>query len=150
MILAIQIDKIAIGDNKVRRQWTLHEDGTLTWRKRADVVWKIEHHNAPQPPAKPNRPMLSAEDRPFFPHEHSVTLDDFVLLRDAWCYCHIGTNLKFTARQINRHIFKDKSTWPMRAGIETRMNPAAWIRKYNRVEDSRRFAVVREALHVAA
>lgn len=150
MIIAIQIDKIAISEDKVQRQWTEHEDGSLTWRKRIDVAWKIERHNKGHRPAKPNRPMLSADDRPFLPYEHSVTLDDFVLLRDRYIYCHIKTGLTFTARQINRHIFKDKATWPMRVGHGERTNPAKWIRKYNRVEDSRRFNVVMGALHVAA
>ncbi len=152
MIIAIQIDKIAIGDDKVRRQWALHEDGTLTWRKRADVVWKIERHNVYPHPTNPrrHRPMITNEDRPFFPYEHSVTLDDFVLLRDVWRYCHIATGLTFNARQINRQIFSDKATWPVRVGNEERKRPSAWIHKYNRVENSARFNVVRGAFHVAA
>lgn len=152
MIISIQIDKIAIGDNKVRRQWTVSEDGSLLWRKRADVLWKIEKHNVHSMPILPHRhrPMLTVEDRPFYPYEHSVTLDDFVLLRDVWRFVHIATGLTFTARQINRHIFKDAATWPVRVGIEERKRPAAWIHKYNRIESSARFNVIRGALHVAA
>ncbi len=148
--IAIYIDSIAIGDSKVRRQWTVQEDGSLMWRKRADVMWKIELHNTWAKPTNAHRPMRSMTGMPFLAYDHSVTLDDFVLLADRWCYCHIATGLTFTARQINRQIFKNKATWPVRQGEEIKMNPARWIRKYNRVEDSRRFNVVRGALHVAA
>ncbi len=149
---AIQIDRIAINREKVQRRWEPLEDGSFIWRKRADVAWKIEHHNAWPKPEKPraHRPMVSHEGAAFFPYEQSITLDDFVLLADRWRYCHIGTGLSFTARQINKQIFKDRASWPMRAGLETRLNPASWVRKYNRVEDTRRFNVVRGALHVAA
>lgn len=146
--LAIQIDKITLAEGgKVKRRWIARDDGSLVWRKRANVVWEIEHHNVGFKPKLANRPMIADDDRVFRPHEHSVTLDDFVLLRDIWRYCHIKTGMTFTARQINRHIFRDKSSWPVRRGYGDRMNPAAWIRKYNRVEESRRFAVVRGALH---
>lgn len=150
--LAIQIDKIAINSDKVRRRWTRHEDGSLTWRKRANVVWRIERHNAWPVPDSPHqhRPMLSLEDRPFFPYEHSVTLDDFVLLRDVWRFCHIGTGLTFAARQLNRHIFRDIASWPVHVGTGERKRPSAWIHKYNRVESSTRFNTVRGALNVAA
>lgn len=148
--LAIQIDKIAIGGNKVQRQWTTQEDGSLIWRKRLDVMWKIELQNSWPKPTAAHRPLRSIEGRPFLAYDNSVTLDDFVMLRDVYVYCHIKTGLTFTARQINRHIFRNKSTWPVRHGEETRMNPARWIRKYNRVEDSKAFNVIRGALHVAA
>lgn len=150
--LAIQIDKIALTENKVQRHWETLEDGTLLWRKRVDVLWQIERHNSWPVPVSPrkHRPMFSQEDQPFFPYEQSVTLDDFVLLRDKWRFCHIGTGLTFTARQINRHIFKDVATWPVRFGFGERKRPSAWIHKYNRVESSARFNVVRGALHVAA
>ncbi len=149
---AIQIDRIAISSDKVQRRWEALEDGSFIWRKRADVAWKIEHPNAWPKPEKPraHRPMVSIEGVAFFPYEQSITLDDFVLLRDAWRYCHIGTGLTFTARQINKQIFKDRAAWPMRVGIEERKRPSAWIHKYNRVEDTRRFNVVRGALHNVA
>lgn len=154
MNLAIQIDNIAISANKVQRIWLPHSDGSLSWRKRADVVWRIERHNVCPRPTNPrrHRPMFSLENVAFYPYEQSVTLDDFVLLRDVWRFCHLGTGLTLTARQINKHIFKDIATWPVRFGFaeEERRRPSAWIHKYNRVEDSTRFNLIRGALNVAA
>lgn len=148
--MIIAIDKIAISDSKVYRIWEEQPDGSLLWRKRADVIWKIEQHNSWIRPDIPrsHRPMISCDGVPFFPYEQSVTLDDFVLLRDIWKYCHIRTGLKFNARQINKQIFRDTANWPTRLGEIRR--PSAWLHKYNRIEDSRRFNIVRGALHVAA
>lgn len=151
--IALQIDAITLADGKVKRNWEPQPDGSFVWRKRADVVWKIERHNAPEKPKVPrqHRPMMSEENKTFYPYDQSVTLDDFVLLRDRWRYCHVGTGLTFTARQINRQIFRDKATWPVRVGTEEeRKRPSAWIHKYNRVESSSRFNIVRGALNVAA
>jgi hypothetical protein len=146
--LSIQIDKIALAPplGKVARRWEPEEDGSLTWRRRSNAVWKIEHHNTTP---KSHKPIASREGVAFFAHKQSVTLDDFVFLRDIYQYCHIETGLTFTARQINNNVFKDKAAWPVRAGAE-KMDPAQWIRKHNRVEHSAHFKMIRGAFHVKA
>lgn len=145
--LAISLDKIAlVPPGKVKRQWDEEADGTLTWRKRADTVWRIERHNAAP---KSHKAIRSRESLPFFAHNASVTLDDFVFLRDAYHYCHIETGLTFTARQINNNIFKDKASWPVREGAE-KMDPAKWLRRYSRVEYTNQFKMIRGAFHVKA
>lgn len=145
--LAIQLDKIALAPpGKVVRRWEQEEDGSFTWRKRADTVWKVEHHNTAP---KSHKCVRSREGTPFFAHLASVTLDDFVFVRDSYQYCHIETGLTFTARQINHNIFKDKAAWPLREG-EGRMDPAKWMRRYNRVEYNQQFQLIRGAFNAKA
>lgn len=149
MTLVLQLDRIELTGDKVHRLWEPSQDGTfLYWKKRLDNIWKIARHN--ECIDKKNRPLTSLEGMPFYGHKHSCTLDDFVLLADSWNYCHIATGFHFTARQINKHIFKDESNWPTRHGYGTRMNPAAWIRRFNRVDSSHRFKAIREAIRAAA
>jgi hypothetical protein len=145
--LSIALDKIALAPpGKVVRRWEPEEDGSFTWRKRANMVWKIEHHNTAP---KSHKPVASREGAPFYAHKQSVTLDDFVFLHDVYQYCHVESGLTFTARQLNNNIFKDRAAWPVRAG-STKMDPAQWIRKFNRVEHSQQFRMVRGAFHVKA
>jgi hypothetical protein len=146
--IGIQIDTIVLEGDRVRRHWEPQPDGSLQWRKRAEVIWCITRHNVCT--KKRNRPMVSHDGMPFRVHEQPVTLDHFVLLADSWRYCHIATGLTLTARQINKMIFTDQHTWPVRYSTGERLNPAAWIRKFNRVDSTPQFRVVREALHVAA
>lgn len=119
---------------RVARNWREKPDGTFLWRKRVDVQWMIEKKNAPEPKRKP---LISLQGFPFRPHQHSVTLDDFVFLIDKIVYVHLPTNYHFNARHINTHIFGDRATWPLRLlSDEGRTRPTTFIRKFNRVAQS--------------
>lgn len=148
MAIALTVGRIFITrDNKVQRHWVVNEDETLTWRKRADTIWHIEAHNVVK---LKKRCMYSREGNRFYPADHSVTLDDFVFLHDTYTYYHLPTGQSFTAPQINNQIFTSRMYYPVRHWIGKRTKPATFMRKHNRVENSKLFFAVREVLRHAA
>lgn len=143
----IQVSRIGLSrDKRIIRKWAENEDGTFTWRNRADSVWLVEKLNEPEPRRKP---IYSTQGWPFRIEHHQVTLDDFVFLYDRKLYVHIATGSHFTARHINKLIFRDKATWPTRL-MQGRMKPTSFIRRYNRVTQSAEYNEVMEVLHAAA
>lgn len=139
----IQVNRVMLTlAMKVWRPWKLNPDGSFTWRKRSDAIWCIEHHNAPLPARKA---MHSQQGATWRSSDHPCTLDDFVFLQDNGMYAHIGTGAHFTARQINKMIFKDRSTWPTRLMGE-RIRPTSFFRRYGRIARAAEFNMARVAL----
>lgn len=131
--LSIRVNRIAISPRrKVARRWREQADGSFIWRKRIDHQWAIECHNAPP---EQKAPIFALQGYRFWPHAHSVTLDDFVFLMDKRCYVHIATLSEFNARHINARIFRDRATWPLRLHHfdGRRIKPTSFIRRFNRV-----------------
>ena len=148
--IGILVDRIFLTtDNKVKRHWSVNEDTSLTWRKRAEIIFSIERHNVVPEPKRP-RALYSCEGQKFYPHKQPVTLDDFVFLHDSYKYYHLASGLTFTATQINHQIFRSKEFWPLRHATGERMNPAMFIRKHNRINKSAALFAARGVLSNAA
>jgi hypothetical protein len=140
----IHIGRIALLPTKqVHRVWTPNPDGSLTWHKRANHAWRIERKNVAEPPQN-NKPMRSRNGLPFRPWQQSVTLDDFIFLRDRYEYIHLPTGCRLTPRQINEFIFRDRAAWPARVGGK-QVWPTVFIKRFNRVGRS---AELNEAIGV--